>query len=220
MLRLPDVVFSPVFGGNHLKSFLFVLLLQAAAPEVPQSGESPAVDAIPAEAAPEAAPDAASEFLLPKATPVVIAVDKDVGSKISMAGEMFPIRLAQPVEHDGVRLLPAGIAGEGQVVHAKKAGMAGSAGELILAARYLDYNGRRMELRSFRFIEEGDEVLSRGKNNVGLASATNAAIGPLGFFISGGNTTIAPGTLASAKTKNDETFAMPAKTAAAPHEAK
>ncbi|GIX20626.1 MAG: hypothetical protein KatS3mg120_2302 [Erythrobacter sp.] len=203
-----------------MKSFLFVLLLQAAARELPLSGQCPAVDAIPAEAAPEAAPDTATEVLLPKATPVVIAVDKEVGSKISVAGEMFPIRLAQPVELDGVRLLPAGITGEGQVVHAKKAGMAGSAGELILAARYLDYNGRRIELRSFRFIEQGDAILSRGKNNVDLAAATNAAIGPLGFFISGGNTTIAPGTLASAKTRNDETFAVPAETAAAPDEVK
>ena len=106
--------------------------------------------------------------------------------------------------------MPAGITGEGQVVHAKKAGMAGSAGELVLAARYLDYAGRRIELRSFRFIEEGDELLSRGQNTVDLASATNAAIGPLGFFIGGGNTTIAPGTLASAKTRNDEAFDRPA----------
>lgn len=202
-------------GVVHLKSVLFVLLLQAAAPEAPASGETAVAETAAVEVAPEAAPAAASELLLAKGTQIVIAVDKEVGSKISTAGEMFPIRLAQPVTLDGVTLLPAGITGEGQVVHAKKAGMAGSAGELILAARYLDYEGRRIELRSFKFIEEGDEILSRGQNNVDLASATNAAIGPLGFFIGGGNTTIAPGTLATAKIKNDESFAVAAETPAA-----
>lgn len=198
-----------------MKTVLFVLLLQAVAPEASTRAESAVVDAPAAQAVPDAAPETAPELLLAKGTQIVIAVDKEVGSKISTAGEMFPIRLAQPIEVDGVTLLPAGITGEGQVVHAKKAGMAGSAGELLLAARYLDYAGRRIDLRSFKFIEEGGEILSRGQNNVDLASATNAAIGPLGFFIGGGNTTIAPGTLATAKIKNDETFAVTTEAAVA-----
>lgn len=157
----------------------------------------------------------ASDLLLPKGYQILIAVEKEVGSKISGTGQSFPIRLAQAVTIDGVEVLPVGITGEGQVVHAKKAGMAGSAGELVLAARYLDFAGRRIELRSFKFIEEGDAILSRGQNNIDLASATNAVIGPLGFLIGGGNTTIAPGTLATAKTRNDEAFDRPA---AAPEE--
>ena len=199
-----------------MKSVLFALLMQAAAPEAPASSESPVLEESAAQIVPEASSEAAAAILLQKGTPIVIAIDKEMGSKISQAGEMFPIRLAQPVELDGAILLPAGIPGEGQVVHAKKAGMAGAAGELILAARYLDFAGRRIELRSFKFIEEGDEILSRGQNNADLAAATNTVIGPLGFFIGGGNTTIAPGTLATAKIKNDETFAVTAETPADP----
>lgn len=199
-----------------MKSVLFALLMQAAAPEAPASSESPVLEESAAQIVPEASSEAAAAILLQKGTPIVIAIDKEMGSKISQAGEMFPIRLAQPVELDGAILLPAGIPGEGQVVHAKKAGMAGAAGELILAARYLDFAGRRIELRSFKFIEEGDEILSRGQNNADLAAATNTVIGPLGFFIGGGNTTIAPGTLATAKIKNDETFAVTAETSADP----
>lgn len=199
-----------------MKSFLFALLMQAAAPEAPASSESPVLEESAAQIVPEASSEAAAAILVQKGTPIVIAIDKEMGSKISQAGEMFPIRLAQPVTLDGVTLLPAGIPGEGQVVHAKKAGMAGAAGELILAARYLDFAGRRIELRSFKFIEEGDEILSRGQNNADLAAATNTVIGPLGFFIGGGNTTIAPGTLATAKIKNDETFAVTAETPADP----
>lgn len=166
---------------------------------------APVADEASAETAPaEAAPPAA--LILPKGHPIVIEIDAEVGSKISEAGEFFPISLAESVVVDGVELLPAGIRGEGQVVHAKKGGLAGSAGELVLAARYLDHGGRRIALRSFKFIEAGDEVLSRGKDNIGLATATNTAIGPLGFFISGGNTTIAPGTIATAKIRNDEEF--------------
>lgn len=199
-----------------MKSVLFALLMQAAAPEAPASSESPVLEESAAQIVPEASSEAAAAILLRKGTPIVIAIDKEMGSKISQAGEMFPIRLAQPVELDGAILLPAGIPGEGQVVHAKKAGMAGAAGELILAARYLDFAGRRIELRSFKFIEEGDEILSRGQNNADLAAATNTVIGPLGFFIGGGNTIIAPGTLATAKIKNDETFAVTAETPADP----
>jgi hypothetical protein len=203
-------------GDINLKSVLFALLMQAAAPEAPASSESPVLEESAAEIVPEASSEAAAAILLQKGTQIVISIDKEMGSKISQAGEMFPIRLALPVELDGAILLPAGIPGEGQVVHAKKAGMAGAAGELILAARYLDFAGRRIELRSFKFIEEGDEILSRGQNNADLAAATNTVIGPLGFFIGGGNTTIAPGTLATAKIKNDETFTVTAETPAGP----
>jgi hypothetical protein len=193
-----------------LISHILALLVQAVPVAEPsQEQESPvAAEAAVEEAAVAAPADPAlpEPLVLPQGERILIAIDAQLGSKISKAGEMFPIRLAQAVTVNGVEVLPAGIVGEGQVVHAKKAGMAGAAGELILAARYLDYGDRRIELRSFKFIEEGDEILSRGTNNVDLASATNVAIGPLGFFIGGGNTTIEPGTIATAKIRNDEAF--------------
>lgn len=189
-----------------LSSFL-VLLLQVSA-AAPVASERPALDAAIELPAADPAPEALAPapLILPKGHTILITIDREVGSKVSATGDVFPIRLAEPVVVDGVELLPAGITGEGQVVHAKKGGMAGAAGELLLAARYLDHGGRRIELRSFKFIEAGDESLTRGKDNVGLASATNAVIGPLGFLIGGGNTIIAPGTVATAKTRNDEAF--------------
>lgn len=155
----------------------------------------------------------APALLLPKATPIVIVIDAELGSKVSITGQSFPIRLAKPVIVDGVEVLPEGIKGEGQVVHAKKAGMAGAAGELVLAARYLEHDGRRIELRSFRFFEAGSDTLSKGQDNTGVSNVTTALAGPIGFLIGGGNTNIAPGTLASAKIRNDETFARPAGSA-------
>lgn len=166
----------------------------------------------PADAAPDAPvePVPPPALVVPKAHPIVISVDAELGSKISVTGQMFPISLAQAVVVEGIELLPAGIKGEGQVVHAKKAGLAGAAGELVLAARYLEHNGRRIELRSFRFMEAGESSLGKGQDNTGVSNITTALAGPIGFFIWGGNTNVMPGTIASAKFRNEETFVRPA----------
>ncbi|MEP2734766.1 MAG: hypothetical protein ABJP34_00590 [Erythrobacter sp.] len=177
--------------------------------------ETPVVETVPppaitiAEPAPE--PEVKPEpqpapLIVPKGHKILISIEGQVGSKISKAKDFFPIKLARPVEVDGVEVLPAGITGEGQVVHAAKGGFAGSAGELILAARYLTHDGRKIPLRSFKWIEEGDEFLHRGRDNTGGALATAAVLGPLSLFIAGGNTLIEPGTIASAKFKAEEKF--------------
>ena len=44
----------------------------------------------------------------------------------------------------------------GEVVHAKKGGGSGAAGELVLAARYLDFEGSRVRLRSMRLDGNGE----------------------------------------------------------------
>lgn len=178
-----------------------------------------AAEAVTATLDTQAPADPAPVITLPAVTPIIIAIDAELGSKISTSGQMFPIRLVQPVVVDGVEVLPAGITGEGQVVHAKKAGLAGAAGELVLAARYLDYNGRRIELRSFRFMEAGETSLGKGQDNTGVSNVTTAIAGPIGFFIGGGNTNVQPGTLANAKTRNVEVFTLPAAPQAEPESA-
>ncbi|MCZ8369016.1 MAG: hypothetical protein O9293_03450 [Porphyrobacter sp.] len=187
---------------------------QVPEPAAAQDGAT-SVTTAPAAEAPAPAP---AGLLLPKTTPLIIAIEKELGSKISQTGETFPIRLVQAVSVDGVEVLPAGITGQGEVVHAKKAGLAGAAGELVLAARYLDFNGRRIELRSFRFMEAGESSLGKGQDNTGVSNITTAVAGPIGFFIGGGNTNVLPGTVANAKTRNDELFERPAPAEAAPVE--
>jgi hypothetical protein len=211
-------------GIVFLLSLILAALLQQAAPAaagsdapiVPPEADGAAPAAEPAAAAP--AEPAAAGLLLPKTTPLIIAIDKELGSKISTTGETFPIRLVQAVSVEGVEVLPAGITGQGEVVHAKKAGLAGAAGELVLAARYLDLGERRIALRSFRFMEAGEIALGKGQDNTGVSNVTTALAGPIGFFIGGGNTNVVPGTIANAKTRNDELFARPAAELAAPAE--
>jgi hypothetical protein len=201
-----------VWGVISLLSLVLAAVLQQAAADAPPV--KPLLDSagepVTAELAADAPADPAPVVTLPAATPIIIAVDAELGSKISTSGQMFPIHLARPVVIDGVEVLPAGITGEGQVVHAKKAGLAGAAGELVLAARYLDYNGRRIDLRSFRFMEAGETSLGKGQDNTGVSNVTTAIAGPIGFFIGGGNTNVLPGTIANAKTRNVEVFPLPA----------
>ncbi|MEO0418936.1 MAG: hypothetical protein AAF249_08725 [Pseudomonadota bacterium] len=155
--------------------------------------------------APEAQPPAPPPITLPKGHKILISVEGQVGSKISQRKDFFPIKLAEAIVVDGVEVLPAGIKGEGQVVHAAKGGFAGSAGELILAVRYLMHGDRKIPLRSFKWLEEGDEFYHRGQDASGEVLAA-AAIVPVFIFARGGNTTIEPGTLATAKFRAEEIF--------------
>lgn len=135
-----------------------------------------------------------TSFTLPAMTLLDIEIVDPLNSKTSLIGAFFDIRLAEPVMDNGVVIIPAGISGKGEVIHAAKARAAGKAGELIIAARYLDYEGLRIPLRSFKY------GTSTGKSNRDEALIAGAAIAtPLILFISGGNVDIPAGTRANAK---------------------
>lgn len=132
-----------------------------------------------------------------------------LGSKTSKSGDTFPIRLAEPLVVDGHELVPAGTMGMGEVVHAKKAGGSGAAGELVLAARYLDVGGRHMKLRSLRLVPEGNSKINTVNTLMVATSPTILApVALAGFFISGGQAMVPEGTVAEAKIA--EAFEFPA----------
>lgn len=143
----------------------------------------------------------AENVVLKTGFPVVVRIEEQLGSKLSSTGQFFKLSLAEPVMHGNHILIPAGVPGQGQVVHAKKGGFSGSAGELILAARYVEYNGQKIKLRSMRFAETG-------KDNTGTAMAVGIAAGVVGFLVSGGNTIVEPGTTANAKFAADTIFSI------------
>lgn len=136
--------------------------------------------------------------------PPLIIVDIEIMAPLSSAtskdGDTFPIRLASPVFVDGREVIAAGVIGIGEVVHAQKSGMGGGGGELLLAARYLEIDGRRLRLRSFR-------AGRYGKNQTGEALAASFAFGVFGLAVKGKNTEIAAGTIAEAKVA--EAFSVP-----------
>jgi hypothetical protein len=145
--------------------------------------------------------------LIPALTPVKLELMATLGSKISKSGDIFEIRLAEPIIIEGQAVVPAGTTGLGEVVHAKKSGGGGAAGELILAARYLDFNGQRLRLRSMNFSQNGQPKINT-VNTIAVASAASPLpIGMLGFLISGGQVVVQQGTIATAKTAEPLTLA-------------
>lgn len=155
---------------------------------------------------------------IPALTIVELVIDAELGSKISWSGQTFRLHLASPIVVDGREMIPAGTEGQGEVVHAKKAGMSGSPGELVLAARFLALGDRQMRLRSMR-------IAMSGADNINKVDAYNAAaagaavlsplpLGLLGFAITGKNVVLPAGTKALAKTAAE--FCVPSALQAAP----
>lgn len=139
-------------------------------------------------------------IVVPALILVDIAIMAPLSSATSKDGETFPIKLASPIIIEGREVIPAGVTGLGEVIHAQKSGMGGGGGELLLAARYLEVDGRRMRLRSF-------QAGRYGKNQTGTALVTSFFAGPFGLAVKGKNTEFAAGSIASAKTA--EAFTMP-----------
>ena len=136
-------------------------------------------------------------------TPVELVIDAHLGSKISRTGATFPLHMGKPILVAGREVIAAGAVGEGEVIHAKKAGGMGAAGELVLAARFVLVDGRLLKLRSMR-------VAMAGKDAIHTVDTINAAsvvsplpIGIIGFFMSGSNVVVPKGTSAEAKTAAD-----------------
>jgi hypothetical protein len=134
--------------------------------------------------------------IVPSGTLIDIQLDEPVSSNTHRKGDWFALSLSGPVMLGDRIVVPAGTTGRGQVVHAAKAGWGGKGGELILAARYLEFEGRRIGLR-------GMKLGLRGKENDTLAMATAIAIGPIGALISGKNAVLPKGAPASAKLAED-----------------
>ena len=137
---------------------------------------------------------------MPARTPIEIEILDTINSKANQTGQNFSFRLAAPLTVEGRVVLPAGTPGVGEVVHAERARFGGRAGELILAARYLDFQGNRIALRTLRFGAQAGRDSSGTINNVNLAlAATVPALSLIAFMIAGGEVNVPAGTHASAQ---------------------
>jgi hypothetical protein len=129
---------------------------------------------------------------------VEVELAEPVSTKTKRAGDTFALRLAEPLVVNGQELLRKGTPGVGQVVTAARPGLGGKAAKLVLAAQYLNANGRRIPL-------EGLQIARAGRNNATEASAiglTGLAFAPLGFVglaVHGGNVDLPEGLSASAR---------------------
>lgn len=171
-----------------------LLALAACAPSwAQQEAMIPAPHVAPASL--EAAP-AAGGPVLPADATVELELVEAISSKTRKRGERFALRLRAPLVIDGVVALPAGIPGIGEIIHADRARGGGKPGELLLAARYLEYAGMHIPLRGFR-------VGANGKDHSKAALATAVALGPFAQFIHGGEVEIPAATTAQARLAAD-----------------
>jgi hypothetical protein len=163
----------------------------------------PVAEAAPAEPEAELVPAAPAVLRLPKMSPVAIRLSGAIGSNISQSGDGFAYEVARDVYVDDVVVIPAGTLGYGQVIHAKKAGGSGSAGELVLSPGELDLDGRKIRLRSLN-------MDAAGEDNMDVAMGVGAVAGFVGFLVKGKNYGYAPGFVGRAMTAQDLEFPAPA----------
>lgn len=150
--------------------------------------------------------------VIPALKLIDIEIMQELSSATAKTGDRFPIRLAAPIFVDGRIVVAAGAAGYGEVVHAQKKGMGGGGGELLLAARYLEVDGQRLRLRSFK-------AGRFGKNQVTAALVTSYALGPFGLAVTGKDAAFAVGSVAEAKIAEPFTLRLAALPAQADRQA-
>lgn len=141
---------------------------------------------------------------VPAGTAIELEIDQPLSSAIQKRGDKFAIKLHAPIARDGVVLIPAGTAGVGEIVHADHSRGGGKPGELLIAARYLDFEGAQVPLHALKFG-------GQGKDNTKVAIGTAIAIGVFAQFIHGREIEIPAGTVVNAKLAQD--LAMRAATA-------
>lgn len=152
----------------------------------------------PAVAVAPAAPAQGPCCTIPAGTVVLVELTEPLSAATAVSGAHFGLRLAEPVSLGGSVVLPAGIAGMGEVIDAKPAGFGGRPARLVLAARYLESDGVRFPLRSLK-------LGGGGIDNSGGAVVLTMAVGILGAAIHGGGVEYAAGTRAIAKLAADVT---------------
>lgn len=167
--------------------------VQPAAPIAPS--DQPALSDIAPTSGTEAPTSAAADTgpccVLPDGSLVRIEIAEALSSKTAQRGQIFKLRLLQPLAAPEGGLLPVGTEGVGEVVHAERSRGGGKAGELILAARHLEGPDGPIKLR-------GMKLGGSGSNKTGAAIVASLVL-PLGGFVRGSEIEIPLGTNAVAK---------------------
>ena len=181
---------------NFSLGLLSALLAGAAAQAQTSAGEPLAAETnIPAVA------EISGGLSIPALTPVLVRFEEEVSSEKNHRGDRVRISIAADVVVDGHVAIPAGSAGEAEVIHVVPITTGGQPGELTLAARFVRVGDQVVRLRSL-------EATGSGKDRVGSAKAVGAVaaglVSPLlsviGASIKGGARVIPVNTVASAKT--------------------
>lgn len=182
LIKEVSILRLPVFP------LLFLLVLLPATASV---RADVMIGVVNADAPVVAAETAALPVMLPANTVVQLQTVDPVGSKTSKSGDAFRLRLSQPVFSGGKVMIAVDTPVMGEVVHAARSGIGGKAGELVLAARYIDAPQGKIRLRS--------TLSAAGKDNTDAALAAALLTGGLGVIIRGKEVELPAGSLVSAR---------------------
>ena len=190
-----------LWGLKFMKSAIIGVAVLACAANMswaqdvaqPDAAAPPAAEATPAA---EAAPAPPAPPVAKSGQVIDIVLTQVLSSKTAKKGDRFTFKLAAPVSIDGVELIPAGTPGEGEVIDASHAGLAGKAGEIVVAARFLQLGDRRIALR-------GMKLGGSGANRTDAVMVASLAVGVVGVLIQGGDVTYPEGYPATAKLNED-----------------
>lgn len=127
---------------------------------------------------------------------VELQLGESLSSMRHKRGDRFALRLSQPLVVDGAEPIPAGTPAVGEVVHGARSRGGGHPGELLIAGRYLEFNGRQIPLR-------GLSVGQSGRENINGAMGASFLIGPFAMFVRGREIEIPADTALHAKLAQD-----------------
>jgi hypothetical protein len=160
---------------------------------------------VPAEAPPDAC------CTVPALTAVEVEIVDPASSRTSKPGDLIAIQLSQPIVVQGHIVAAAGTRGVAEVIQASKARMLGKAGELTLAARFLEVDGTRIPLKRLAYGRSQGSDPAGAVTALGAAAAATMPVASTALiFISGGNIEIKSGAPATAVVAQD-TLIKPAR---------
>lgn len=174
------------------------LLAGCAAHPTPRPTAVPAAPspAVPARPAAPALPLGARQ-VIPAGSVLEIAIQSEINTRVAQPRDHFPITVARSLELGGYTVVPAGAPGHGEIVHAQKSGMFGKPAELLLAVRWIEVNGQRIEMRHFRPHTGEDRTTAAG--NLTFVPVA----GLFSPFVRGGEIVLPVGTTALAQVRVD-----------------
>lgn len=137
----------------------------------------------------------APQTVLPRNTVVRVAVNNDLSSKTSRAGETFVLTVVQDVTAGGQTVIPRGTPARGEITSLTTKGMLGKSGKMTIELRFVDLGSRAIPI-SGSYLQEGE-----GGTIATVGTAVLA--GPFAFLVTGKSALIPRGRELEGRTTED-----------------
>ena len=179
---------APFSAMLYLAAVLAALVAASAQAVVPAEP----VATVVAPAAP------AGMIMVERDTLIRLMVLNEVSTRRAKAGDHFVLRVDEPVQVDGVTIIPVGAKAWGEVLAAESSGMAGKGGELSVRLLYVEVGGDRIPISG--------KTSSEGEDGTTQLALSALALGPLALLGRGNNAKLKAGHIFNAYFTQDLMF--------------